>query len=149
MTATWIAGLLLAATPILAWAGQNSPGSLTVVVVDPDGAFIPHAHVEVYASPDNVAQQTQADEHGVAVLHLPAGIYTITVIAPGFVWGEKNVDVRDGSNQYLRVELNIGRNGSPVAIIEIKPPVYVETSPLPLIPAHKLSLMRLAAKRAQ
>lgn len=145
-----VAASLLAAVPILAWAGQPHGGSIKVTVVDESGAFIPCADVSARMEPDTIAQQTQADEHGVAMLHLAPGNYAIAVRSQGFsVWTEKNVEVSDSSELQLRAQLRVTFYSGPIVVAEIRRPFYVETSLLPLIPVHELKLMKLSAKRAQ
>ena len=65
--------------------GQAGTGTITGTVVDPAGAVIVNAPVEVRNSDTNVPYPTVTTETGIyTVLRLPPGPYTVTVAAAGF-----------------------------------------------------------------
>ena len=137
-------------SPVLATAGEPSHGTLTVKVVDQTGAIIPGAQIEIRTEPNEVVLRAFTDNLGAAVLNLRAGSYTVTISARGFaVYQRRNVEVQDGSDQHLRVGMFIGHEIPGPVVQSIEPPVYLRILELPIIPVHRLKLMKLSAKRVR
>jgi hypothetical protein len=72
----------------------QAPGSLKGVVTDPSGAAVPKATVTV-SGPNNTVKVAETNDNGeYNIPGLPAGKYTIRIIATGFTLLEKpNVDI--------------------------------------------------------
>ena len=74
--------LLLAASASLA---QTDRGTITGAVLDPAGAVVPNASIEV-KNTDTAASYTAATTStgNFTLASLPAGTYELTVVSPGF-----------------------------------------------------------------
>src|SRR4051812_26562524 len=97
---TAFAAFVLAAWPALSMA--QSVGSLRVTVIDPSGAVIVGAHVEVRTSASpGAATALQTGARGEADFNLlEPGRYTIVVESPGFErYIARDVRIRTGDNR--------------------------------------------------
>jgi hypothetical protein len=69
-------------------------GTLTLVVTDQSGAFIPGARVLAKALGKDASYEVTTDATGKAVVHLDQGSYKLKVQASAFkTWEEKEVEV--------------------------------------------------------
>jgi hypothetical protein len=104
-----IFALWLVATPNLAQNRNGYETSLRLTVVDPSGAAIPQAQIQLVAAPAGVKKNTlKTNARGEATLNqLTPGAYRLLVSAPGFTPRElNNVTLQTGSNP-LEVRLEI------------------------------------------
>ncbi len=100
-----IISALVISLPIIAAAQPARTGTLRIVVLDPSGAVIPHALVQVRGTDernrDVVREDLASDGQGVAAVpDLVAGRYTVEVSFPGFQTRVvPDVRVRAGDNR--------------------------------------------------
>lgn len=99
--------LLAAGTVCLA---QESRGTVTGTVVDPQGAAVPGATVVAKHLATNVETRTTTNEAGLYVLpFLNTGQYSVTVTAPGFRAAVREpVELGIGARQQVDFKLQIG-----------------------------------------
>src|SRR5690242_9149826 len=89
--------LLTASFSALLWAQGGATGAMTGQVLDPSGAVVPGATVQIVNhSTGQVARTLKTDANGsFTALLLPVATYDVTVSAPGFAQGTvSKVDVR-------------------------------------------------------
>jgi hypothetical protein len=100
LLACWMAGSLSsnAQAPL-------ETGTLTGVVVDPSGARIPRATLHFHGDHLDIDGMTTAS--GVFAVTLPAGLYTLTVQAPGFRELTKDTKIEPGGHHSLSLRLSI------------------------------------------
>jgi hypothetical protein len=110
-TALLLASVWLVASPVSAQpslrAGQGSPASLLVQVVDPSGGGIPYALVVV--KDDARAVDVTADASGAATVALPAGTYQIIASADGFEARTQDIRLAAGRSRRVEIELALSK----------------------------------------
>jgi outer membrane receptor protein involved in Fe transport len=99
---------------------QVSSGSLVGTVLDPSGAAVPKAKVEVKNLETNVVSSTTTDDQGAyRVNNLVAGNYSITASASGFSTSTlQNVTVDANKIATANVTLQVGTTASTVEVTE-------------------------------
>jgi hypothetical protein len=104
-------GLALVAAPGPTVASQtqadSKTGSLRIVVVDPAGAAIAKAEIQIQLRPRGPTQNFSADESGKLLLDLQPGGYDVFISCPGFRHETKEIKVDQGSHQELPVRLEV------------------------------------------
>jgi hypothetical protein len=110
-----IACLILAATPASA---QTDRGTITGTVSDPAGAVIPSASIEAQNTGTEAIYRIAGTSTGNYTLaQLPAGIYRLTVSAPGFKqYVQSGITVQVA--QTLRIDISL-EIGSPVETVTV------------------------------
>src|SRR5260370_24638415 len=97
--------LLIAAT--LALIAQSDLGSINGFVKDPSGSTVPNATVTVKNEATGAERRVATNESGYyTVTNIPAGLYTITVEAPGFKKFDTTHNKLD-PNAVLAVDTNL------------------------------------------
>ena len=148
-----IAALLLLPAMLRARQSSASPATVDILVKDPSGAGISHAHVRVVPFPENPPAKMETDENGHLLLTLMAGTYAVFVSAQGFSKTSQHFEVNapgaGKSAQVVTMVLPLGATGSPTA-------VYPENSlvltadlyhpPVALSPADFRALPRVTVK---
>ncbi|HWS90050.1 MAG TPA: TonB-dependent receptor [Pyrinomonadaceae bacterium] len=116
------AALLLLMTFVMAGA-QESRGSLTGTVTDPNGAALPGATVEIRNVETNVANTATTNEEGsYSFPPLNPGRYTLTVTAQGFSnTTRENIEIRVSERITLDVPLSLTGVGETVTTIASAP----------------------------
>ncbi|MET0621392.1 MAG: TonB-dependent receptor [Pyrinomonadaceae bacterium] len=116
------AALLLLLTFVVAGA-QESRGSLTGTVTDPNGAALPGATVEVRNVETNIANTVTTNEEGnYSFPLLNPGRYTLTVTASGFSNATReNIEIRVADRLTLDVPLGVTGVGETVTTIATAP----------------------------
>ncbi len=85
------------------------PGQIGGYVVDPTGAVIPNAHVEVQDTATHAVWSANATSEGYwLILGLPFGTYQITASAPGFNSTRMAVPYDASNPSAYRILLNVG-----------------------------------------
>ena len=90
---------------------QAQPASVTGIVVDPFGALIPHATIDVHPAAGNEIKTT-TDDNGQFRLNLPPGRYTVTATQTGFVAQDRQLDVTAQSH-HIAFTLKVDVPGLP------------------------------------
>jgi hypothetical protein len=106
-------GLLCLALPI--W-GQSA-GTIRGSVLDPSGAAIKGATVQIQNPVSRYSQSTQTDGQGNFVFaNIPFNPYHVSAVAPGFESGEQDADVRSPVVVEVKITLKIGTTSESVTV---------------------------------
>ena len=111
-------GLICAA---MTYAQSISAGSGTIrgTVIDPSGAAIPGALVEIQNPVSHYDQTVKTDAQGKFELsNVPYNNYHCTALVKGFQTGEQDIDVRSPIPAELKVSLRIGESTTAVEVTE-------------------------------
>ncbi len=111
-------------------AAQATSGNLVGSVIDPSGALVPDATVEVTNTATNVKNSTKTDPAGhYQIENLPAGNYDVRVTHPGFNEATlRNVAVRLNITSTQNVQLAIGDVSTVVEVAETAAVIDTTTS---------------------
>jgi hypothetical protein len=95
MVAARIAVVLVAA--LLPFAGAQLPQQteITIQVTDVTGAVIPAARIQIDPAPSPLQSTFIADSQGEAAVDLPAGIFTLSIVAPGFKRRVRQINMQE------------------------------------------------------
>src|SRR5580692_10471039 len=105
---------LLAALPMKA----QSAGTIRGSVLDPSGAAIKGATVQIQNPVSHYNQSTQTDSQGNYVFaNIPYNNYHVSAVAPGFESGEQDADVRSSIALDLKISLKIGTSTETVNVV--------------------------------
>ena len=106
----------LSAAPLLAQSGGNST-SVNGTVLDPSGAVVPNATVQLRNSVSQFARTTTTDSNGnFSVPNVPFNPYHMTVAAPGFADFAQDVDVRSLVPVSVKVNLKLATSAEVVTV---------------------------------
>lgn len=97
--------ILLCASVLHAQSGAKT--RLSVIVMDPSGAMIPQAGIQITRPSDTAEPIMEADKDGQLLVDATPGDYSLFVSSPGFVTSDQQIEVR-GTSQSLTVTLKIG-----------------------------------------
>src|SRR5258706_3814319 len=120
----WITSLALLLSAALC---AQPTGSVRGTVYDPSGALVPKATVTVTGA-NNVVKVAETDNNGAfAIAGLPAGKYTVRIIATGFTLVEKtDMDVAAGRALTFDAKLSVEADKQVVTVADTQ---QVETDP--------------------
>src|SRR3954454_14809562 len=93
-------------------------GSIVGTVEDPSGSIVPKASVTIVNKQTGATREASADEAGrFSVLTLPAGMYDLKVVAPGFRQLTKtSIDVAINSVTRADAKLEVGQTSEQVTV---------------------------------
>jgi len=119
---------------------ENGLANVTGTVVDPSGAVIPNAQVELTANADGKVRQAVSDGTGQFTLSaIPPGKYKVRVSAVGFKTAEVEFEVRPQDLAELGVGLNVG---------SVSQAVTVAAGAVPILPLRQRAGMAFGAGMA-
>jgi len=98
-------------------------GAVSGTVLDPTGAAVPGATIVITNTANNVATTTTSTSAGdYSVSTLDAGVYTITVTAPGFQkLTQQNVQVNSLETQTFSPKMTIGATDQTITVSTLPP----------------------------
>jgi hypothetical protein len=116
----------LFATPYL--AAQAVSGTIVGTVVDPTGASVPNAAVTITLTGQDTVHKSVTNESGnFTEPGLPAGIYTVSVTAPGFKKEIRaNITVETNTTTRVDVPLVTGSASDEVTVTEAPPQLQTD-----------------------
>ncbi len=114
----WIILCFCPGFPAYAQSTSANSGTIRGSVLDPSGAAIANATVEIQNPVSHYDQKTQADSQGKFELdNVPFNNYHATATAMGFQTGTQDVDVRSSIPVALSVSLTIGTATTAVTVV--------------------------------
>jgi hypothetical protein len=125
-----LALLLSSLVGIRAVAQTAVDGAIGGTVKDTADAVIPNATILVHNDSTNAEQTVSTDSSGYfRVMHLQAGLFSVTVTAPGFgTYQSKKVTVQVGSMTDIEARMKIGATTETIEVKDITPSINT-TSP--------------------
>jgi hypothetical protein len=98
-------------------SAQSGGGSIFGTIVDPSGAVIPGATVEIHNPVSAFDRSTTTDASGNFVFpNVPFNPYHMTITAPGFAQTAQDVEVRSAVPITLKLNLAVATNSSTVTV---------------------------------
>jgi hypothetical protein len=99
--------------------GQESRASISGTITDPQGAVIPAAVVQAKNLETNVTSSAVTNDRGIyTVPPLNPGMYSVTVMAPGFkIVVQRSVELRVADRVALDFKLELGTNAETVTVL--------------------------------
>ena len=109
-------GLTACGTPLAAQLGGSS-GAVTGVVLDPSGAVVPNATVEIHNPVSGFSRPTTTDSAGkFAFNNVPFNPYHLSVTAEGFGAFAQDVDVRSNVPLAVKISLQVASSTTTVTV---------------------------------
>jgi len=100
-----------------AYAQSGSSTSVTGTVLDPSGAVVPNATVEIRNPVSGLERTTATDNGGkFAIPNIPFNPYHLTVTGKGFAPYSQDIDVRSVVPVSLSIRLNVGGSAESVTV---------------------------------
>jgi hypothetical protein len=119
-------------------AQTTASGGLTGVVIDPSGAVVPDASVEITDHTKGTTHVTKTDREGVyQFFFLAPGRYTLTVMHDGFRKQSVAVNVLLGPPVTVNVALEIARESATVKVTGEAPLIQAENGDVSTTLTHK------------
>ncbi len=108
---------ILVLTPFCLGQGSGSAGTIRGSVLDPSGAAIKGAAVEIQNPVSHYDQKAQADSQGkFELVNVPFNNYHLSATAAGFETGAQDVDVRSSIPVEVNISLKIGTSTTAVTV---------------------------------
>src|SRR5438105_3927196 len=122
----------------LATGVSLAPGQLGGYVLDPTGAVIPNAHLEIQNLATRATWNAETTAEGLwLVLGLPSGQYQITASAQGFQSTSYNTSYDAAAPHAYRMTLNVGAVSNQVTVEALETGVNSETVTISKDKKHK------------
>ena len=121
--------IVLSCASVLCFA-QSDRGSVSGAVTDPSGAGVAGAKVTITNAAMGTQNSTVTTETGeYTVPQLPAGVYSVTVVTPGFATLVRNgITVSVGETARVDLKLSVGQNTATI-IVTADAPLLQTDSP--------------------
>src|ERR1700684_665235 len=98
-------------------SGQSNAGTIRGSVLDPSGAAIKSATVQIQNPVSRYSQSTQTDGQGNFVFaNIPYNPYHVSAVAAGFQSAEQDADVRSPVVVEVNITLKIGVSSESVTV---------------------------------
>ncbi|MGA8506375.1 MAG: TonB-dependent receptor [Candidatus Sulfotelmatobacter sp.] len=115
--ATLMAALFLALTLHTYAQSSSNSGSINGTVLDPTGAVVPNATVEIHNPVSHFDRSTTTDKSGTFSLpNIPFNPYHMSVTAAGFAQGGQDVEVRSIVPLSVKVSLQVSGSKTSVTV---------------------------------
>lgn len=107
---------------------QTETGQITVKAVDPQGAIVPGATINVKSITTNAEKTATTNEEGVATItNLQPGIYDVTVNGSGFAAYKQQAQVTVGGRVNLEATLSATAKGESITVVAGEGGIEVNT----------------------
>jgi hypothetical protein len=108
---------LMCASQLLHAQGIGNSASITGTVVDPTGAVVPKATVEIHNVVSGLDRTTTTDSTGnFSFVNIPYNPYHLSVNGPGFAPYGQDVEIRSSVTQNLKINLSLAGQISSVTV---------------------------------
>jgi Zn-dependent M28 family amino/carboxypeptidase len=144
-SSTLLAFVLITICPLLSAQEAKSTASVTIVVMDPTGAVIPHAQIKLSPGP-TTASKLETGDDGRLTRDLRPGSYELSVASPHFLTQTEHLQVQDAGQQTAFVKLRWDGVGTTVYVGRPTSPVYVEQTIDQSLPSASPTSSRAAAQ---
>jgi hypothetical protein len=105
------------ATPLIYAQGVGNSASITGTVLDPTGAVVPKAMVEIHNVVSGLDRSTTTDNMGnFSFVNVPYNPYHLSINAAGFAPTSQDVDVRSSITSNLKINLSLAGQSSNVTV---------------------------------
>jgi hypothetical protein len=117
LAATFVVLFLLTFTLHSHAQSGGSSGSINGAVVDPSGAVVPNARVEIHQAVSGYDQATLSDSNGkFSFPNVPFNPYHLTVSASGFAQSAQDVEIRSVVPATVKVNLQLSTSSTTVTV---------------------------------
>ncbi len=117
LTVVWVLVLCFVAALQASAQSSGSSGSITGIVLDPSGAVVPNATVEIHNPVSQYDRTATTDDNGnFRFSNLPFNPYHMTALAPGFATSVKDVEVRSAVPINIKISLQLTGSSTSVTV---------------------------------
>src|SRR5271169_6279568 len=112
-----VVAFFVVATPLIHAQGVGNSASITGTVVDPVGAVVPKATVEIHNAVSGLSRSTTTDTSGnFSFVNVPYNPYHLSVSLDGFAPYAQDVDVRSSVTLNLKINLSLAGQSASVTV---------------------------------
>src|SRR5271169_4894562 len=112
-----VVAFFVVATPLIHAQGVGNSASITGTVLDPVGAVVPKATVEIHNVVSGLDRTTTTDNMGnFSFVNVPYNPYHLSVNVTGFAPYAQDVDVRSSITSNLKIDLPLAGQVSNVTV---------------------------------
>ena len=98
-------------------SGESTSGSISGTVLDPSGAVVTNATVEIHNPVSGYDRSTKTDAKGnFSFSNLPSNPYHMTITAAGFAQSAQDVEVRSMVPVSLKITLEVSTSAETVTV---------------------------------
>src|ERR1035438_6101630 len=116
----WLAAAIVAAAAMLSVGtahAQSGGSSISGTVLDPSGAVVPNASVEIHNVVSGFDRTTTTDSSGKFNFpNVPFNPYHMTVTAKGFAQNAQDVEIRSALGVNVKVNLTVASSSDTVTV---------------------------------
>lgn len=125
---TLLTGLLIWAFGLGGAIAQTETGQISVKAVDPQGAVVPGATVNVKSVTTSAAKTATTNEEGIATItNLQPGLYNVTVTAAGFAPYQQQAQVTVGGRVTVEAAIAATAKGESITVVAGEGGVEINT----------------------